>query len=210
MAKAKKRKKSRKKAKRKLSLVERLRAENRALVRRVQSLEKKRFIGPILPGKKRRKPSKTEQSAVRSTLRLFLEGIKRQLEAQDIGSKYRSHVNEDYSIDAELRVPIENSDDIEPILIDIEDSGAWNTLSKFWVMMGVNTSADDVTGSPTIDKRPHRAWTNPVRGNRSGAAFFVLRETVVRNLESAGATISMVVIRLYWHPDNNRPMRPRK
>lgn len=201
---------SRKKKPRRLSKVELLQSQVQSLTRRLRKYEKQRFQGPLLPGQKRRKPPRVELDAIRTKLKLFFEGIKRNLAAQDIGATYRSHENENFSIDAELRVPLEDSGDVEGHFIDIEDAGSWNTLNQFWIMIGLNASGEEATGSPTIDRRPHRAWTNPVRGNRAGAAFFTARETVVKKLSEWGAEFSMIVIRIFWHPDNARPNRPRK
>lgn len=200
----------RKKKPKRLSKVELLQSQVQSLTRRLRKYEKQRFQGPLLPGQKRRKPPRVELDAIRTKLKLFFEGIKRNLAAQDIGATYRSHENENFSIDAELRVPLEDSGDVEGHFIDIEDAGSWNTLNQFWIMIGLNASGEEATGSPTIDRRPHRAWTNPVRGNRAGAAFFTARETVVKKLSEWGAEFSMIVIRIFWHPDNARPNRPRK
>lgn len=143
-------------------------------------------------------------------LKVFFEGVKRNLEGQEIAAKYRSHENADGSIDAELRIPLEDSGDVEGHLVDIEDAGNWNGLSEFWVMMGLNTATDGTeTGSPTLDRRPNRAWTNPVRADRSGAAFFTLGNTVVKKLEEWGADFTLIVIRLFWSPNNDRMHRPR-
>lgn len=196
-----------KKAK-KLTHVELLTQQVRSLQKRLRKYERQRFIGPILPGKKRKKPSKTEIDAHRLTLKVFFEGVKRNLEGAGIAAKYRSHENADGSIDGEIRVPLEDSGDVEGHLVDIEDAGNWNSLGEYWVMMGLNTSSENETGSPTIDRRPHRAWTNPVRAHRSGAAFFTLSNTVVKKLEEWGSDFTMIVIRLFWSPDNDRMMRP--
>ncbi len=195
---------------RKLSKIELLTRQVSSLQKRLKKYEGQRFQGPLAPGKKPRKAPRTQIDAVRSRMKLFLENSKRLLEAQDIGSRYRSHENADQSIDAEIRVPVEEHGDIESHLIDLEDAGKWNDLEDFWIMIGLQVEADEATGSPTIDKRPQRAWTNPVRGNRSGGAFFTARETVVRKLEEWGASVSGIVVRLFWHPHNDRPHRPRK
>ncbi len=196
--------------KRRLSKVELLQKQVASLTRRLKKYEKQRFAGPLLPGQKRRKPPRVELDAIRSKLKLFLEGIKRELTLQDVASTYRSHENADLSIDAELRVPLEDSGDIDGSFIDIEDAGNWNSLSEFWVMIGINTKDETgkLSGSPTIDKRPNMAWTNPVKGHRAGAAFFTARETVVKSLEEWGAGFSMVKIRIFWSPDNLRLRRP--
>lgn len=212
------RKAARKKRPKRLSKIELLQKQVKSLTTRLRKYEKQRFVGPLQEGKKRKKPSKTELEAVRSKLKLFLEGVKRNMSvgaeqdsfASTHAAKYRSHENDDGSIDAEIRVSLEDSGDIEGTFIDIEDAGKWNSLSEFWIMIGINAEGEHATGSPTIDKRPHRAWTNPVRGNRAGAAFFTARETVVRKLEEWGADFSMIVIRLFWSPFNDRPARPRK
>lgn len=207
--KTEKKKRSKKKAKR-LSKYEKLERYAKALEKRLRKYEKQRFQGPLKPGEKRRKPPRTELDAIRNKLKLFLEGIKRQLELADIAATYRSHENADFSIDAELRVPIDGNGMVDSVCIDVEEAGDWNSLREFWLMLGLIVSADELTGSPTIDKRPNRAWTNPVRGNRAGAAFFTIRETVFRNLENYGGDVSMLVVRLFWHPDNLRPNRPRR
>lgn len=181
-----------------------------SLEKRLKKYEKKRFQGPLMPGVKRRKPSRAELDDVRSRFKLFLDGAKRSLEELDIAAKYRSHENADFSIDAELRVPIDGNGMVDSVCIDVEEAGNWNSLSGFWIMMGLTVVGEELTGSPTIDKRPNRAWTNPVRGSRAGAAFFTIRETVFRNLENYGGDVNLLVIRLYWHPDDRQPSRPRK
>ncbi len=196
-----------KKAKR-LTRVELLRQQVQSLQRRLRKYQKQKFSGPLLPGKKRKKPSRTEIDAHRQALKLFFEGVKRNLEVASIPAKYRSHENADGSIDGEIRVPLEDSGDVEGHLVDIEDAGDWNSLAEYWVMMGLNTSSENETGSPTIDRRPNRAWTNPVRADRSGAAFFTLTNTVVKKLEEWGSEFTMIVIRLFWSPDNERLHRP--
>lgn len=210
-------KKAKKKAKRRLSPKPKRLSKTELLQRKVSSLEKRlrkyekqRFTGPLLPGKKRKKPSRTELDAIRTRLKLFFEGVKRELEGQDMASKYRSHENADGSIDAELRVPLEDSGDIEGSFIDIEDAGNWNSLSDFWIMIGIIAGSEDgkLTGSPTIDRRPNRAWTNSVRGNRAGAAFFIARETVSKKLAEWGAEFTMIIVRVQWSPDNARLHRP--
>lgn len=207
-----KKKRGAKRPSRRLSKVELLQAQVASLTRRLRRYEKQRFAGPIREGEKRKKPPKVELDAIRSKLKLFLEGIKRNLELTDHASKYRSHENTDFSIDAELRVPLETEDgwnEVEPTFLDIEEAGDWNSLSEFWLLIGLVSSAEEVTGSPTIDKRPNRAWTNPVRGNRAGAAFFTARQTIVHKLEQWGADVTMIIIRLHWSPYNDRPSRPR-
>lgn len=208
--KTKKQKTIRHKKAKKLSAIERLKQQNAYLQRKLARYERQRFIGPLEPGKKRRKVPRTEIDAVRTKLKVFLEESKRNLVPQEIAAKYRSYENEDQSIDAEIRIPVENHGDVESHLIDVEDSANWNSLNDYWIMIGLQLRADEKTGSPTIDKRPQRAWTNPIRGNRSGNAFFVARETVVRNVEQWGAEVAGVVIRIFWHPENERPRRPRK
>ncbi len=196
-----------KKAKR-LTRVELLAQQVKSLQKRLRKYERQRFVGPLLPGKKRKRPSKTEVDAHRLALKVFFEGVKRNLEASEIAAKYRSHENADGSIDGEIRIPLEDSGDVEGHLIDIEEAGRWNDLSEYWVMMGLNTSGENETGSPTIDRRPNRAWTNPVRASRAGAAFYTLANTVVKKLEEWGSDFTMIVIRLYWSPDNERMRRP--
>jgi hypothetical protein len=192
-----------------------LQSKVKSLEKQLRKYEKQRFAGPLAPGQKRRKVSKTEQEAVRTKLKLFLEGIKRNLSVSDIAATYRSHVNEDGSIDAEVRVPVGEDDDgmvtlPDGVLIDIEDSGAWNTLGEFWVMIGLSvTTEGEATGSPTLDRRPQRPWSNPYRGNRAGAAFFTARETVLPKIQEWGATVKLIVIRILWKPNNERPQRPR-
>ncbi len=208
--KAAKSRKPRKPQKPKLSKYEQLERYTRSLEKRLKKYERGRKIGPVRPGATRRKPSRTELDAIRAKLKLFMEGAKRQLEtSENIASKYRSHENADGSIDAELRVLLEDSGDVKGTMIDIEDSGKWNSLSEFWLMIGLVTTGEQITGSPTLDKRPNRAWTNPVRGNRAGAAFFTAGETVVNNLEKYGAEFSTIVVRVFWSPDNERMHRPR-
>lgn len=210
--KVKARRRPKKKPAKKLSKVERLQQQVEYLRRKVQRYERQRFAGPIQPGKKRRKVPKAELEKVRTELKAFLEGAKRQLavgEDHPTAATYRSYENADQSVDAEIRVHLEDHGDIEGTFIDLEDAGDWNALSDYWIMIGIQVSADEKTGSPTIDKRPQRAWTNPVRGNRSGAAFFTARETVTRNLEQWGAQASMIVVRIFWSPDNDRPRRRR-
>lgn len=199
---------------RRLSKLELLQSKVKSLEKQLRRYEKQRFVGPLKPGQKRRKVSKTEQEAIRGKLKLFLEGIKRNLSVSDIASNYRSHVNEDGSIDAEVRVPVEEDDDgftpsVGTTLIDIEDAGSWNTLGEFWVMIGLSVSTDETTGSPTLDRRPQRPWSNPYRGNRAGAAFFTARETVIPKIEAWGANVKLIVIRILWKPENERPQRPR-
>jgi hypothetical protein len=196
-----------KKAKR-LTRVELLAQQVKSLQKRLRKYERQRFVGPLLPGKKRKRPSRTEVEAHRLALKSFFEGVKRNLEAASIAAKYRSHENADGSIDGEIRIPLEDSGDVEGHLVDVEDAGDWNSLGEYWVMMGLNTSSENETGSPTIDRRPNRAWTNPVRANRSGAAFFTLSNTVVKKLEEWGSDFTMIVIRLFWSPDNERMKRP--
>lgn len=217
-SKKKAKKKARKKAK-KLSKIEQLERYARQLEKRLRKYEKQRFSGPLKPGEKRRKPPRTELDAIRLKLKTFLERTKEKLEAIEVedeesdkilATTYRSFENSDFSIDAELRVPIDGNGMVDSVLIDVEDAGPWNNLKDFWIMIGLVVGAEELTGSPTIDKRPQRAWTNPVRGNRAGAAFFTVRETVFRNLEKYGGEVSMAVIRIFWHPDNLRPMRPRR
>lgn len=195
---------------RKLTKVELLTRQVSSLQKRLNKYERQRFQGPLAPGQKRRKPSRTEIDAKRNQLKLFLEGVKGQLELQEIAAKYRSHENSDGSIDAELRVPLEDTGDVKGHFVDIEDAGNWNGLSEFWVMMGLNVSSEHETGSPTIDRRPNRSWTNPVRGYRSGAAFFTASNTVVDKLEEWGGEFTMIVIRIQWSPDNERLKRPDK
>lgn len=215
------RKKAKKKAKKakKLTRLEQVERYARQLEKRLRKYEKQRFSGPLRPGEKRRKPPRTELDAIRLKLKTFLERTKEKLEGIEVedeesdkvlATTYRSFENADFSIDAELRVPIEGNGMVDSVLIDVEDAGPWNDLRDFWIMIGLVVGAEELTGSPTIDKRPQRAWTNPVRGNRAGAAFFTVRETVFRNLEKYGGEVSMAVIRIFWHPDNMRPMRPRK
>jgi hypothetical protein len=143
-------------------------------------------------------------------MKAFLESAKRQLEGTEIASTYRSHENADQSIDAEIRLPLEHHGDIEGHLIDLEDAGNWNALKDFWIRVGVSVTARGVTGSPTIDKRPQRAWTNDFRGDRAGQAFFVAREVMTRNLEEWGAEANQIVVRLQWKPFNDRPRRSRR
>lgn len=213
--------KPRRKRAKKLSKIELLQKQVKSLTQRLRKYEKQRFSGPLPEGKARKKPSKTEIETIRAKLKLFMEGVKRQLgvgaESDDDSlfssshaAKYRSHENENGSVDSELRIPLEDTGDVEATFIDIEEAGDWNSLSEFWVMIGLNADGEHATGSPTIDRRPHRAWTNPVRGNRAGSAFYVARETVVKKLEEWGANFSMIVIRLFWSPYNDRPARPRK
>lgn len=202
-----KRKTIKKKVK-KLSKFEQLQRYTAALEKRLRKYEKQRFVGPLKPGEKRRKPPRTELDAVRSKLKLFLESSKRNLEAVDVASNYRSHENSDYSIDAELKIPVEDSGDFEANMIEIEDSANWNQLSDFWISIGLQTHNEEKTGSPTLDKRPYKPWTNQVRGSRSGAAFFTARETVAKKIEEYGSVITMISIRISWHPDNARPNRP--
>lgn len=209
-AESKAKKKAAKRKAKKLSKYEKLARYAAALEKRLQKYERRTFAGPLRPGQKPRKPSDTRLEAVRAKLKLFLEGAKRQLEANEVSATYRSHLNADYSIDAEIRVPVETEGDFDANMIEIEDSAEWNSMAEFWVMIGLKLEAEELTGSPTIDRRPQRAWTNPVRGNRSGAAFFTSRETVAPKLQALGAKVNMVVIRLFWHPQNNRPHRPRK
>lgn len=204
------RKPSRKKKTKKLTKVEKLERYVRSLERQLSKYKKQRFQGPLKPGEKRRKPPKTELEAVRSKLKLFLEGAKRQLEATNIAANYRSFENADYSIDAELRVPIEENGMVDSILIDVEEAANWNSLGEFWISLGYIVGAEEVTGSPTIDKRPHSAWSNFVRGNRAGAAFFTSREYIAKNLESYGGDISKLIVAITWHPDNLRPNRRRR
>lgn len=210
------RKKTKKKAKKrakkapKLSKLEQLERYARQLEKRLRKYEKQRFSGPLRPGEKRRKPPKTELEAVRTRLRTFLENVKRDLESTDHAATYRSFENADYSIDAELRVPIDGNGDVENTTIDVEDAGNWNSLSEFWLQFAVKVGAEEITGSPTIDKRPQRAWTHSYRGNRAGAGFFTVREGVAKNLEAYGGDVSELIIRISWHPDNLRPERPRK
>lgn len=205
---------TKKKKPKSLSKVEQLQRYVRSLEKRLRRYEAKRFIGPLEPGKKRKKPSRTEIDKVRNELKLFLEGVKRNLETLEddddkLASKYRTHENDDGSVDAELRIPLEESGAVKGAFIDIEDAGNWNQLKNYQIMIGLTTSGEQITGSPTLDRRPNRAWTNPVRGNRAGAAFLTARETVVDNLESYGAEFSLIVIRLFWSPDNARVRRPR-
>lgn len=138
-----------------------------------------------------------------------MEGVKRQLEVSNLVATYRSHENADQSVDAEIRLHLEEHGEVESAFIDLEDAGPWHTLKDFWIMIGLQVSADEKTGSPTIDKRPQRAWTNPVRGNRAGSAFLVARERVTRALEGWGAEAKMIVVRLFWSPVNDRVRRPR-
>lgn len=205
---AKKKPKLSKKA-RKATKIERMAAELEKLRRKLAKYEKRAEKKPP----KRARVSQTKIDSVRTDLKLFLEGIKRQAEAEGVTVSYRSHENSDHSVDAELRCQLEDSGDLKDHLIRIEDSGDWNSLKDYWVMMGVNARDSEVTNSPTIDKRPNRAWTNPVRGNRSGAAFMVLRETVADALEAyfgPSGEFTLIVIRLYWSPTGQAPNRPRK
>lgn len=205
---SKKTPKLRHKKARKLTRVELLAQQVRSLQKRLRKYERQRFAGPLLPGQKRKKPSRTEIDAHRLSLKVFFEGVKRQLEGLEIPAKYRSHENADGSIDGEIRVPLEDSGDVEGHLVDIEDSGEWNSLSEYWIMIGLIAGSESETGSPTIDRRSRIAWTNPVRANRAGAAFFTVANTVVKKLEEWGADFSMIVIRLFWSPDNERMTRP--
>jgi hypothetical protein len=209
MAKKKARKTVSKKA-RKASKIERMAAELEKLRRKLAKYEKRAAKKPP----KRARVSQTKLDAVRGGMKLFLEQVKRGSEAEGLAVTYRTHENSDKSIDAELRLQLEDSGDIKDNLIRLEDSARWNELAApYWVMMGVNAHDGEVTNSPTIDKRPNRAWTNPVRGNRSGAAFMTLRETVVDNLEAyfgSSGEFTLIVIRLYWHPSGAAPNRPRK
>jgi hypothetical protein len=208
--KAKNSRKKAKKAAKKLSKYEKLERYAAALERRLQKYERRRFVGPLRPGQKRKKPPASELEAIRTQLRVFLEGAKRGLGEAQLAGTYRSHVNADYSIDAEIRVDVETEGDFENNMVELEDAASWNTLGKFWVMIGLKVEADDLTGSPTIDRRPYRPWTNPVRGNRAGAAFFTATETVKPKLEAYGARVTQIAIRIHWSPDNQRPYRPRR
>lgn len=202
-----KRQKASKSAK-KLSKYEKLERYAAALERRLQKYERRRFAGPLKPGEKRRKPPATELEAIRTRLRTFLEGAKRGLEAANLAGTYRSHVNADYSIDAEIRVNVESEGDFQNNMVELEDAADWNSLAKFWVATGLKVEADELTGSPTIDRRPYRPWTNFVRGNRAGANFFTATETVQPKLEAYGARVTQIAIRIHWSPDNQRPYRP--
>lgn len=201
---------STKKSAKKLSKYEKLERYAAALERRLQKYERRRFAGPLRPGEKRRKPPATELEAIRTKLRTFLEGAKRGLEAVNLVGTYRSHVNADYSIDAEIRVEVESEGDFGDTILELEDAADWNSLAKFWVMIGLKVEADELTGSPTIDRRPYRPWTNPVRGNRAGANFFTAAEVVRPKLEAYGARVTQIAIRIHWSPDNQRPYRPRR
>lgn len=210
MSSKKRPKKLRRKKAKKLSLTERLQQKVAYLERKVRRYERQRFQGPVQPGKRRKRVSKTELEAIRTKLKAFLESAKRQLEGNEIASTYRSHENANQSIDAEIRIPLEDHGDIDGHFIDLEDSANWNSLGEFWMMVGISVTAKGVVGSPTIDKRPQRAWTNPVRGNRAGAAFFTAREIVTKNLEEWGAEATQIVVRVFWMPHNDRPNRPRR
>ena len=139
-----------------------------------------------------------------------MEGVKRNLElneAHPMAATYRSYENADQSIDAEIRLHLEDSGDIEGALIDLEDSGEWNRLSSFYIMVGIGVTAEEKTGSPSIDKRPQKPWTKPFRGDRAGSAFFTAREKMARHLEEWGASAKMISVRISWSPTNERPKR---
>ena len=206
-----KRKKTAKKKAPKLTYTQKLERQVRSLQKRVAKYERQQFQGPLLPTQKRKPPTKTKLAEIRGKLKLFLEKTKSQLELQDIGGHYRSYENADGSIDAVFKVPLDEGMSAGDVLIELEDAARWNQeLDEFWIRVGVNVGSEELTGSPTIDRRPHLAYSNPVRGDRAGAAFFTTRETVIPKLEEHGGDISQVVIRLQWHPYNDRPIRRHK
>jgi hypothetical protein len=216
----------------KLTKIQRLAAENEKLRRKLARYEKRNAKRPPKTGK--RKVSKVRLKERRGGIKQFLETVKVGAEREGLAVKYRTHQNADNSIDGELRLKLGEDIDTEgltgaeiaearggasdkelkKILIQLEDSADWNALGEdYWVMMGVNVGDTEVTNSPTIDRRPQRAWTNPVKGNRSGAAFMTLREIVTDNLQAfmgKNGSFSLVAIRLYWSPTGERPDRPRK
>lgn len=207
--KSKPRKKQPKRAK-KLTKYEKLERYAIALEKRLAKYERRKFSGPLRPGQKHKKPSQLKLDSIRTKLKAFLESTKQKLETLEVPVTYRTHLNENYSIDAEMRIPVESEGDFDANMIEVEDAAEWNSLRDFWVMIGLKLEAEELTGSPTIDKRPQRAWTNPVRGDRTGAAFFTSRETVAPKLKELGAEVKVIVIRLFWSPVNDRPHRPRK
>lgn len=202
-------KKSARKAATKTGKLELMAAEIQRLRRKLAKLEKRRQAKPP----KKSRVSQTLVNERRTSIKLFLEQVKRGAEGEGLHITFRTHVNSDNSIDGELRLQLEDSGDLKDNLIRLEDSADWNSLSDYWVMMGLNAQDTEATGSPTIDKRPHRAWTNPVKGNRSGAAFLTLRETVADNLEAyfgKEGAFTLIVVRLHWSYGGQAPDRPRK
>lgn len=205
---SKPKKRAKKKRSKKLSEKELLLRRIKYLENRLRKHEKSRFIGPMLPGKKQHKPSKKLVESARAKMKLFLGEVKGQLELAEVAAHYRSYVNSDGSIDAEIKVPVQNFD-LNDLLVTIEDAGRWDDLEGFWIVGGVHMNNEELTGSPTIDKRPQMIRTHSFRGNRAGAMFFTLREKVIPNVEMAGGSINQVSIRIVWHPENYQPRRRR-
>ena len=198
----------------KASKLERMAAEIARLRKKLARYDRQRSSKASAKTVARRRVSQTRIDEKRTSAKHFLEQVKRGAEGEGLAISYRTHVNSNQSIDAEIRLVLEDSGDVKDNLIRLEDAANWNGLGDdWWIMMGVNAGDPQITNSPTIDKRPHRAWTNPVRGSRAGAAFFAMREIVVDNLEAyfgSQGEFTLIVVRLHWSPSGDKPGRPRK
>ena len=146
----------------------------------------------------------------------FAEGIKRKLVFVDIPSRYRSAVNADGSIDVEIRVPVGDRDPRD-LMLDISEAANWTIKKPWWIMGALIMSDVQFTGSPSIDKKPHRTWTHAARfWDKKTKVFgaprvlFTMREQISNLSEylSKKGKFKEIIIRLHWSPTGKQPKRP--
>lgn len=129
-----------------------------------------------------------------------------------INASYRTHLNADGSVDAAVLIdPIPNGD-LDGLILDIEESMVFPPSEDYFIALGV-TVQGALKGSPTLDKKPSRAWTYFHFAENAPNAWMTMRKDISANLEGymgKRSKFRQFTIRLHWNPENNAPKRPNR
>lgn len=136
----------------------------------------------------------------------------------ELGCHYRTHINPDGSVHADMTVEGFGRGNARRVLLDIEHAGDWaKTGDAVWITIGTNV---DVISrkrgakrgdSPPIDRGVYRRWTYPQRTRNAAENFVTARELTssIEGITAANLSIRGLIVRLHWNPADAQPERPR-
>lgn len=131
----------------------------------------------------------------------------------DLSCHWRSFQNADSTVDLEIRIGNEGlgSEELSEAILEIETIMDFMWPKEFWYIVGIQVEDDNATGSPTIDKRPHRAWLYPTHD--LSRAIFRTRVGLIPKLAeylTRNGRVTDLIIRVHWNPWDMQPKRPRR
>lgn len=128
-------------------------------------------------------------------------------------------INNDNTVDGELKIPVPPDDDIRDFLLEIENLADWSQFQ--WISVGLEfdktiseEGLDAVYEIPSATVRAQYlrgtgsdvAIAHSQTGERAGENFITAREIASRQ-ERYGRKVNHVIIRVHWSEEGKRPER---